>query len=106
MTRAYQALSRYPKVTQDLSLKVKDTVSHLEILRVARGVLDDAPLGADCSVRLSTIGIYQPEPGAERTITLRFEVVSHERTLTDALVAPLLDAVTGAATKELGAIRT
>lgn len=82
---AYQQLSRYPSVTQDISLKVSTDVALQDVFGCADQTLE--ALRSDMlTLKLSTIGIYQPDDGGTKTITLRVTATNHQRTLTDAEV--------------------
>ena len=89
----YIPLSRYPSVMQDISLKVASDVSYEQIFFCARDALktsDDKAL----AVSVSPLSIYQsPDDTDHKTITLRIEITSYERTLTDGEVTTLLDTV-------------
>lgn len=101
MNHTYQPLSRYPSVTQDVSIQVTDTTSYAALLRCAEEAIDDAR--GNLFVETSPVSIYQPETDGPKTITLRLNVVSYDKTLTDSEVKPLIDAVAVAAKDSLNA---
>ncbi len=93
---SYMPLSRFPYVTQDISLKVPADTSFSDVYSTASNALK-ATQPAETTARLIPLGVYQPEDGVSKTITLRLRVASYERTLTDTEVTTFLDAITAAA---------
>jgi phenylalanyl-tRNA synthetase beta chain len=98
--RAYRQLSKYPSLTQDICLRVASSVTYAQLLSLVEQVLSNAPENTE----VSPIDIYQSD-NAHKQITFRVKVTSYERTLQDAYVSELLDAVEQQAKKELSAIR-
>lgn len=101
----YHHLPRFPKVEQDICLKVSAETPYRTVYDfVARKVEELQPEQA--LVRLSPVDIYQrPDDQAHKQITLRLGIASYERTLTDEEVAKLLDQVAVAAKDTLHAER-
>ena len=98
----YVPLSRFPSVTQDISLRVSVSTSYEDVFWIAyKSVLGAAGGGFD--VVLSPLSIYQGDDKNSKTITLRAKVTNYDKTLTDADVAPLMDAAAAAAREQLGA---
>lgn len=96
----YQPLSRFPSVSQDISLKVTQKTSYADIVKVASDVVaSHQELSTDITPR----SIYQPSNEQTKTITLRLKVVSHERTLTDTEVKRIVDEISTRAATELDA---
>jgi phenylalanyl-tRNA synthetase beta chain len=91
----YKPLSRFPYVTQDVSLKVQPGVSFAEVYALARKTLDET-LPPEVTAQVSPGDIYQPEDGTAKTITLRVKVTSSTGTLTDSDVASYLDGIVSA----------
>lgn len=103
-TRAYTPLSRFPKVTQDISLKVASDVSYESLFTIAKQAVNENQPG-ECEYSLTPLSIYQPEgDSSHKTITLRLTIASYERTLTDKDVTAIMDAV-AETTKQLKAER-
>jgi phenylalanyl-tRNA synthetase beta chain len=101
----YQALPRFPKVEQDICLKVPADTSYADVYRL---VADQVQAQRPDNTRytLEPLDIYQrADDQAHKQITLRLRIASFERTLTDAEVARLLDDVAAAASQHLGAER-
>jgi len=103
--RTYKPLPRFPKVTQDISLKVPNETPYAAVFdSAARTVAEHKP--GDCDTSLEPLSIYQPEGGSHhKTITLRLSIASYEKTLTDKDVNQIMDSVANEATKEFNALR-
>lgn len=102
---AYVPLSKYPKVEQDLSLKVPNGISYRQVHDLAVSRLEQAkPLDSTISVR--ALDIYRRDGDDDaKQITIRATVNSYDKTLRDQEVAALLDGVAQAAQEQLSAIR-
>lgn len=101
----YAPLPRFPKVTQDISLKVPTTVSYRQLFEFTGSELDKVRPDNTLS-SLSPVDIYQRTDDREhKHITLRLDIASYDRTMTDAEVNKLLDSVAAAAQAKLGAVR-
>jgi len=95
---------KYPKVTQDISLKVAANVAYQELYNFLTDAL--SKVQPDKTVPgLRALDIYQGEDKKTKNITFRLEIASFERTLTDQEVNALLDKVAAAAKAEFGAER-
>lgn len=103
--KRYQPLPRFPKVEQDICLKVSADTTYREAYDfTARKIAELQPEQA--LVSLSPIDIYQrSDDEAHKQITLRLSIASYERTLTDEEIAKLLDEVATAAKDILHAER-
>jgi phenylalanyl-tRNA synthetase beta chain len=101
----YKPLSRYPKVSQDITLRVAADVPFQKLQACVHSeILKSKPEHTDFV--LLPLGIYQAaDDASHKNISLRLVISSQERTLTDREVAALLDAVTEAASRELSAER-
>ncbi len=97
----YRPLPRYPKVSQDISLKVPSAKTFGEVYDFVHDNLDwpEQTQGS-----LEPIDIYQKDK-ASKHITLRLTIASFEKTLTDQEVTKLLDNVAAKAAKALSAER-
>jgi len=103
--RAYQPLPRFPKVTQDVTLKVSAAVSYQQLVDFMNTEVMKARPENTLS-NLELLDIYQKEGDTEhKQITFRLSIASYERTMTDAEVGKLLDAVSVAAHEKLDAER-
>jgi phenylalanyl-tRNA synthetase beta subunit len=101
----YTQLSRFPKVTQDITLKVQNDTIFQSVSDVVNEALENAQV-SQVTYSLSPLGIYQSDADKEhKNITFRLEVASYQKTLTDKEVNGLLDMVVAAAHEKLGAER-
>ena len=99
----YRPLSRFPSISQDISLRSSVEISHDELLRAVRQCLDE-PENLHCQIQ--TLGIYQPKDDATiKTTTFRLTFTSYQQTLTDAEVKPIMDNIATAALTKLDAER-
>jgi len=87
----YTPLPRFPRVAQDICLRVKNDISYQQVFDVAWNALQgQEPDTTFCS--LTPLDIYRREDDADyKQITLHLSIASYERTLTDQEVAKLLD---------------
>ena len=96
----YQPLSRYPSTTRDISLKVPSTVRYQQLLQTVDEVVQDV----DMEVRLEPLTIYQSENDAvQKTMTWRLTFTSHERTLVDKDITPVMQRIEQIAKDRWGA---
>jgi phenylalanyl-tRNA synthetase beta subunit len=102
-TSTYQPLSRFPKVEQDICLKVASDVSYQALYDFVEAEIVKANL-QNTSFSLTPVDIYQKED-SHKQITLRLTIASYEKTMTDAEVSGLLDTVAAAAKTSLNAER-
>lgn len=103
-SRQYTPLSRFPGVTQDITLKVAADVPVQELSDVAIKAFKSVQ-PADTKATINLTGIYQSEDTATKNVTFRVEVASYEKTLNDVEVGVLIDKITEAAAKEYTAER-
>jgi phenylalanyl-tRNA synthetase beta chain len=102
----YQPLPDFPKVTQDTTLKTAADMPSAEILKFVKHELSKLLEDGEFRWDLDVVDIYQPEKDkAHKNTTLRLNVASYERTLTDHEVNGILDQVATAAKKHLKAER-
>lgn len=100
----YQPLSRFPSVTQDITLRTPSAKSYREVeAALAEAILAAKPDGTTVSVE--PLGIYQQSTDDPRNISLRIVVVHHSRTLTDNEVSQLLDHAAATLRQQLGVER-
>ena len=96
----YQPLSRYPSTTRDISLKVPSAIRYQQLLQT----LDEVVRGIDMAVRIEPLTIYQSEhETVQKTITWRLTFTSHERTLVDNDITPVMQQIEQAAKDRWGA---
>ncbi|HXR50124.1 MAG TPA: phenylalanine--tRNA ligase subunit beta [Verrucomicrobiae bacterium] len=102
---AYTPLPRFPKVTQDISLKVPVDLAYQPLFDLVQAELDKVR-PQNTLVELEPIDIYQRDDDKEhKQISLRLHIASYERTLTDSEVNKLLNLAAAAAKATVGAER-
>lgn len=89
----YQPLSKYPAISQDLTVKLPAGIAHADLLvEVKRLVESHKP--EDVEVEISTLDIYGDKNDPEhKQVTLRFHFISYQRTLTTKITNLLVDSV-------------
>ena len=99
----YRPLSRFPSISQDISLRSSVEISHDELLRAVRQCLDGSE---NLHCQIQTLGVYQPKDDATiKTATFRLTFTSYQQTLTDVEVKPIMDNIATAALTKLDAER-
>ena len=98
----YRPLSRFPSVTQDISLRVDGDTKYVSLYEAMYRAIVHART-IDMHTTLEPIAIYQPKNEEAKTVTLRLTVTSDERTLRDEDVKPLLEHAAGKALETVGA---
>jgi phenylalanyl-tRNA synthetase beta chain len=101
----YRALPRFPKVEQDICLKVSADTPYAAVYAMAdQHIAANRP--QDTHYTLKPLDIYQrTDDTAHKQITLRVTIASYERTLTDDVVSKLLNDVADAAAQAMHAER-
>lgn len=93
----YRELPRFPKVEQDICLRVGSGVLFQDLLDLAIAALQAAK-PADTTFTISALDVYKrDEDNAHQQITFRVSLASFERTLTDQEMTKLLQQVVAAA---------
>lgn len=101
----YKPLSRFPKVTQDISLKVSVDTHYAAVYEAVQQSIDTHK-NEQSDVTLEPRSVYRAEGDTtHKTITLRLMIASYEKTLTDKDVNRLLEQVAVDVGKTLGAER-
>jgi phenylalanyl-tRNA synthetase beta subunit len=100
----YVASSKFPRIEQDISLKVASNISYAQLSECLQRSLDTKkPEGS--ITKLSPLDIYVSENESSKNMSFRLTISSHQGTLRSADVNALLDAVAENAATELGATR-
>ena len=81
-------MSRFPSVTQDLSVNVASNRTAASVLGEAIQALTE--LGDDWQCTTEIVSIYQAGDSDQKTISLRITVSNYEKSLTDKDVAGIL----------------
>jgi phenylalanyl-tRNA synthetase beta chain len=101
----YVGLPRFPKVTQDITLRVAASVSYGQLYDAVWKVLRPKDTD-DILASLTPLGIYQPPESVEyKNITLRYVVASYKKTMTDSEVSDMLDRAAQVAGQQFAAER-
>lgn len=103
--KSYVPLPRFPKVSQDMTLKVAADLPYQKLYDCVTTELDEVrPEHSLAS--LEPLDIYQRQDNAnQRHISFRLTLASYERTLTDVEVTALMERLVEAAHVSLGAER-
>lgn len=99
----YTQLSRYPKVEQDICLKVPASTSYQQVYdALADRLAANRP--AETHAVLAPVDVFQRTDDPEhKQITLRYTITSYQKTMTDAEISQLLTSAAQAALDELHA---
>jgi phenylalanyl-tRNA synthetase beta chain len=92
----YRPLPKFPKVTQDICLRVPAKLAYGELFRFVSDHLHQNRPGGTYYT-LTPVDIYQREGDDRKQVTLRLATASYERTLTDDEVNRLLEGVAAVA---------
>ncbi|MEK7602849.1 MAG: phenylalanine--tRNA ligase subunit beta [Patescibacteria group bacterium] len=100
----YTPLPRFPKVEQDISLRVNNDVAFADLQScVEQAVIDLQP---DHSITyVNPLDIYQKAGEPDKQIAFRMSIANYQRTLTSEEVNTLLDKAAEAAKQQFGAER-
>jgi phenylalanyl-tRNA synthetase beta chain len=103
--KKYQPLPRFPKVSQDMTLRVPSDVAYGGLADLLQNELDAAK-PAQTIARLEPLDVYQKDKDDEhKNVSFHLEIASYERTLTAEEVNSLLDKIAASAHKVLRAER-
>jgi len=101
----YKPLPRFPKVEQDICLKVASGLSYRELFDFTQAELTQLR-PQDSVFSLTPVDIYQRQDNTEhKQITFRLSIANYDRTMTDSEVNTLLDKVAETAKAKFGAER-
>ncbi len=85
--QTYQPLSRYPSVTQDVSLTVPTEIAYETVFEKVSASAEHDMMQA----KITPVSIYQSDAqSTTKTITLRLTFTSDEKTLSDKDIAPIM----------------
>jgi len=104
-TTSYVSLPKFPKVEQDICLRVPTETSYAAVYKLAEQTLETT-CPQQTLFMLQPVDIYQrSDDESHKQVTLRLSIASFERTMTDDEVAKLLDDVAREAAETLAAER-
>jgi len=99
---SYRSLSRYPSVSQDISLKVPIEAGYQNVVKMIESVIEETE---ELTIDVTPRAIYKSEDDdTHTTVTVRLNVTSYERTLTDKDVRPVIDSIAKRANEELSGV--
>lgn len=96
---AYRPLSKFPSAERDVTLQVSRDVVFDDVEKATYANLTSSHL----ELFVTPLGIYQPDEGTTKNITLRIRLTSYEKTLTGDEVATVMDTLAGSLSAKLGA---
>jgi len=99
----YRPLSRFPSVSQDISLRVSAEKRYIDVYTLVEKIAHEA--AGEWQLDTTPLAIYQPEGSDIKTLSFRIKVASHERTLKEEEVSAVLEKVATVCHQELGAER-
>jgi len=86
----YQPLSRYPSTSRDISLKLPAHVDYASVAQSIDRVLETMEI----DVAFHVVSIYQPPNGTStKTLTFHLVFTSHQRTLVDSDITPIIESI-------------
>lgn len=101
----YEPLSRYPSISQDVTIKTTADVTYETIMMTIYHALVERA-GESIDVKITPVTIYQSiEDTSHKATTLHMVYTSHESTLTDADIKPFVDHAVAVALREFGGER-
>lgn len=104
-SKGYVAVPRFPKVTQDITLRVAADLSYQDLYGFVQAELDKTK-PTNTLPSFSLADIYQKsDDAAHKNVTFHLSIASYDRTLTDTEVNKLLEDIAAAAKTKLSAER-
>lgn len=102
---SYLTMPRFPKIEQDISLKVPVEITYQDLFDfIWAGLIKNQPENVYST--LTPVDIFQREDDAKhKQITLRLTIAAYNRTLTSEIVNETLDIIAMSAGKKFGAER-
>lgn len=94
---SYRPLSRFPSVSQDITLKVARDVAYADLETIVREVVSEQ--GSEYVIDHEPLSVYQSESDGDKAVSFRLIVANNERTLTDSDVSKIIDAIADKAQK-------
>ncbi len=102
--KTYVPLSKYPKIEQDISLRVDKRLPYAELAGFLQAELDKlAP--DDTHTALMPLDIYASDDSSDKHVTFRLTIFSYLKTMVDGEVNELLDKMAASAKEKYHAVR-
>ncbi len=99
----YKELSHYPRLEQDICLRVEKDISYGKVYGLAYSVIEKS-VGENGYFNLTPVDIYiNPKDNTHKQITLRLSISSYQKTMTDSEVVNILKDVGNEADKQIKA---
>ncbi len=100
----YRPLSRFPSVSQDISLKVSSDIAYEAIESLIHEIVTAQDSGF--VIVTEPVSIYQSNDNAEhKTVSIRLQVTHYDRTLKDVEVTKIMDDIADLAAQKIDASR-
>jgi phenylalanyl-tRNA synthetase beta chain len=99
-TDGYSPLSRFPSISQDISLRGDRATPYGDVFALVRQAMHDANSGS-LHVVIEPVSIYTGDDQSMKTITFHVSFTSQDKTLTDADITPIMDAIVAEAANKL-----
>ncbi len=99
-TGSYRQLSKFPSAERDVTLQVAQSMSYVDV----ESAVHDNLTKTDLVVAISPLGIYRPDTGDTKNVTLRISLTSHEKTLTGDEVSAVMDSLVSEVCEKLSAV--
>jgi len=100
-TQSYRPLSRFPSVTQDISLITDVGINYRSVETIVVSILNK--LEEDFYAHFEPTSIYRADGASQKTTTFRITVSNSQRTLTENEVTAILGDIAALAKREIGA---
>lgn len=91
---SYRPLSRFPGIERDVCFQIPDDTLYEALMAAVQSEMSAAPF----DMTVAPLDLYRPEEGGVKNITVRFTIVSMERTLTGDGVTQYMNRLTDAVT--------
>ena len=98
----YKSLSRFPSISQDVSLRCDLKTQFNDLFSVVSECLNEVP---EFHGEITPLCIYQAPDSDKKTITLRIKFTSYDKTLRDSDIKPVMENIASTALDKLNAER-
>ncbi len=97
--KIYCPLSKFPSADRDITLSVSRDMNYSDV----HGAITKSLSDTDLEYTVKPLGIYQPDDGDTKNVTLRIRLTSHKKTLTGDEVSTVMDVLTSTVCEKLNA---
>ena len=103
-TTVYRPLPKFPKISQDITLKVSSATTYQSVFDcLTAALMEQKP--DQTLLTIEALGVYQPAADKPKNITFRIICANYEKTMREAELSSLLDAGAAACAQTLSAER-